>query len=250
LDVNGSHYLKVFGQPLSVCRETYYKDIENLTESERLGKVSFLKTKYIDEVKDPHSFVSTYASYIPKDGEAIHDLCNLLEINIEDVGITGSSLMFGQPVKRHELDFGIYGIEKSRRAFQIIEEGRKNGLFPSSSDYHHLPFLYKSVEFDPQFGENGQEDNPMENSKMEISDVVNNVSFTVLESPDSIFFPAIYETSAGMKLVSFRPGQRAYLRPGQDVNFESLSLVNMKWANGMNEQVLAVLNDESGTVLK
>src|SRR3989344_631116 len=105
IDVNGIRYVKVFGQHLFHCRETYYRDIEGITECERLGKVSFLKTKYIDEVKDPHAFVSVYINCIPRDGEAIRDLCQLLEINIEDIGITGSSLLFGQPVRRHELDF-------------------------------------------------------------------------------------------------------------------------------------------------
>jgi len=89
----------------------------------------------------------------------------------------------------------------------------------------------------------------MEKSHIEVCETVCNTTFSVLQSPDSIFFPAVYETSEHIKLISFRPGQRAYLRPGQIVSFESLSLVNMSWANGTTEEALAVLNDESGTVL-
>lgn len=168
LELNGQKYLKVFGQSISSYRITYLPMVQDLVEKENLGKVSFLSTKYVQEIKDPHSFTPAYLDKIPKDGEALRNLCKLIEVGIDDIGITGSSLMFGQPVKRHELDFGIYGREKSRRADEVLEKARISGVITNASDYHHLPFHYEGVVFDPQFGEMDGEVNPIDGARIEI----------------------------------------------------------------------------------
>lgn len=248
LELHGQKYLKVFGQPLSSYRDTYLSMVEGFVEKESLGKVSFLPIKHIQEIKDPHSFTSTYINKIPKDGKALRNLCRLIEVDINDVGITGSSLMFGEPVKRHELDFGIYGREKSRRAYEILEEARRSNVITSASDYHHLPFYYEGVVFDPQFGEAKGEVNPINGAKIEIVGEISNLFMTIKKSPDAIFFPAVYGISGNRRLVSFRPGQRDFFKTGQNIRFDSMSVANITTVGG-SEEVFLAINDETASII-
>ncbi len=249
LELNGQRYLKAFGQPLASYRETYLPAVQSLIENETLGKVVFLSMRHIQEIKDPHAFVPIYMGKIPKDSEALNKLCKLIEVSIDDIGITGSTLMFGDPVKRHELDFGIYGRDKSKRAYKILEAVRKSGVIVSASDYHHLPFIYEGVEFDPQFGEKKGELNPIDGAKIEVTGGVENLNMIIKESVDAIFFPAIYETEEGRRLVSFRPGQRAFFKTDQRVCFKSMSVANITTADGKCEEVFLAINDESADVI-
>lgn len=249
IEVSGSRYLKVFGQQLSVYRGLYYPAVSNLIERETFGKVSFLLTKYIKEVKDPHSFTKHYIEKVPSDGKALTSLCRILGITLNDIGITGSSLMLEEPIKRHELDVGIYGRKKSKRAYETIQEGLASGVFIKASDFHHLPFYYQNVQFDPQFGESAYDLNPFDGSTIVLQQEVNNVRIAITESPDSIFFPAIYETDS-LKLISFRPGQRAFFKPGQEVFFDKINLAKIHWNNEIEEKAFIVVNDETGKITK
>lgn len=244
----GKHrFLKAFGTPFQIYKGNYLPEMGNVIDATTLGRVAFVSRRHITDIRDPHSFTAKYLEKLPEVREKLRRLTRFLDLDLEDLGITGSSLMMPEPTLRQETDLGIYGSDKSRKAYRILEDARSRGEIKRWVDRYYLPFEFEGTAFDPQFSYGHTEAHPFEGVSFGKPVERPNTEVLIGESPDAIFYPAVYTTKS-MRLVTFRPGQRGYFKQGDQVAFESISEVDVKWSNGNTERVYAVLNDETGSV--
>ncbi len=250
LECNGKVYLKTFGLPIEIYRLMLESRDESLFYPLTLGKVVFLKCSRIIVIKDPVEFRSLFVQQLKNEGRILNSLCDVLQLDANDVGISGSSLMFTTPEIRHEIDFVIFGREKSRRALSVIHKNRNNKIFSDFSLPHlHLPFQFMKIWFDPQFSESDRIRHHLDKSSIHKIGQRMDIELRILDDKNGIFFPAIYKTSEGYGLLSFRAGQRGLFCKGQTIRFDSLPLYSVTFANGKTEIFYAILNDEWGTII-
>lgn len=243
----GKNFLKAFGQPYSLYQELYYPAMGYLIQENTLGKIAFLPKNKIITAYNPQQFAREYVTNIQPEGNILLECCDYLGITLDNIGVGGSSLLFGKPVKRHEIDIAIYGKQACYRAFERIEQGYKKGIF-IKSPYRYFPFCFKGIWFDPHFSEGFDEENCFHKVCIEEINKISNVTIQIDNATRSIFYPAIYEVNSDQKLISLRAGHVGLFKVGQIVKFSSLSLLKLRWSNGQQEIVYAILEDEWGEI--
>lgn len=250
LRANGHDLLKIFGQPIGTIR-TFLAQMGDFIEPLTLGRIVFLDTRNVVEVHNPKDFVRPFVEQIRPEGDLLIELCEHFGLDLDDIGIGGSSLMFRSPQRRPEIDFVIYDRKKSLRTVKAIFDGRANGLFADEwLGNFFLPFRYKSIWFDPQPCTAAEERDVLDGAELQVVGREERPVLEITENEESIFMPALYGTAGGRRLITFRPGQRAYFRTGQKVGFDSLSVVDVRWSDGREETLYGVLDEEFGTVLE
>ncbi|MEM8723127.1 MAG: hypothetical protein AAGE84_28220, partial [Cyanobacteria bacterium P01_G01_bin.39] len=147
--INGVTYSKLFGLDYNIYKRlTINLAARSLACDVFLGRVVFIKKSQIISAKNPKSFAKKYIDNLPKEGETIRELLKILNLDISDVGITGSSLLFNIPQPRSEIDFIVYGTQKSKDTWDKIKEFKEAGIFGSINSYFQR-FKYKNIDFDP-----------------------------------------------------------------------------------------------------
>lgn len=242
IEIDNKKYLKTFGQDIKKFQDLFYQANREIDFS--IGKVAFLKRENIFSIKNPKDFVQNFVRNVKKDGQIFCELMDILKLPKDSVGISGSCLMFDKPIKRHEIDFVIYGIRESVKAKKIILVKRKNGIFSQNSlGKFHLPFKYKGVWFDPQFAFSEDEKNFINNHKISILEDEKDITLKIIDDSMGIFFPAIYITDLG-RLISFRPGHRGLFKKNNYLKFKSLKKAILENYLGKKEFVNVIINDE------
>lgn len=243
--------LKIFGRPFQEYTDSYIVHMQGMIESFTLGRVAFLPKERIIEVNDPKDFTKHFISNSPRQGRVLLELIDLLQIPLKNIGISGSSLVLMKPVERHEIDLCVYGKTESRRIFTLLEEYRKREIVRDRPNPElHLPFSYNGVLFDPQFAEGEYERGHLDGVNIRFIKKLSDIQVSIYNTVDAIFYPPIYQTTEGRRLISFRPGHRGLFREGQTVQFQSISLIELSYPNMEKETVFAVLEDEWGTIIR
>lgn len=245
LNVGGKRLLKVFGQPFHLYR-MYYSAMSDLFEGPTFGKIAFLSMDRVVDIRNPRYFAKQYILQQPE-GKILLELCEYLDIAVDDIGVGGSSLMFGKPIRRDEIDIAIYGKQASYKAFERIEQAYETRLF-IRSPYRYFPFCFKGIWFDPHFSEGIGETNILDGASVKLIGRVSNVEITVSNAKEGIFYPSIYKTNSDKRLISLRAGHVGLFKNEQKISFESLSLIEVEWGSTEREELYAVLEDEWGQI--
>jgi len=249
LDVRNSRLVKTMGIPHGPYSE-YLSSKGSMLEGTQLGRTVFLKQGFVRDVRNPKLFLKRYIrKECLKEAEAVMSLMSALNIKEDDMGISGSSLMFDEPTHRHEVDFAVYGKGESRRVWKAINEMREEGA-TAPVDKYYQRFMYDGVCFDPQFSEGDGEKNAIDGCTIGFMDDEMDLEMKIEDDELSIFYPAIYTIDGGRKLISFRPGHRGLFENGSAVKFGRLKRVRIAWPDGTEDDGYAIIRDERGEILK
>lgn len=242
-------FFKVFGHygvSLDDYRNVLISEKRNMLYPISLGRTVFLKEEYILEIKDPLVYREKYFKESEESNIIFRSLIEILEIPIESIGIGGSALALDSSVGRKDVDFGIYGLENCIKALTQIEKNRNDHVFSRLSlPPYHMPFQYKGIWFDPHFSEPKKE-GVLNGASISIIRKLGEMTLSITDDSDGIFFPAIYYVEGEKKLISFWTSHRGLYQKGQRVKFESLSEIEISFPNGFSEIVLAVIDNEWG----
>ncbi len=253
LDLNGVTLVKVSNQPLDVYSSVYLPPVRDLITGPRFGRLVFLDEQHVVEVRDPRQFARQFISRLQPEGAIVADLCRRLGVNPEtDIGIWGSCLMFDEPVRRHEIDILIYGQDLSYRAYERMLTamlGREFQMDPQLGICS--AFCYKGTTIDLFFAMESQLVHPLHKARIRVLGKLFAEEITIEDTGEALFYPALYTTSTGKRLLSFRPAHsRRFFRQGSKLRFESISVGEIDWSSGSKEEFYGILDYETGQFVK
>ncbi len=253
IEMDGVTYVKVFGYfgpSLEIYRTSLMEPRKGILHPISFGHLSFLRKSHIVGIQDPRAYVSTFLQTLEGAPGLFSSLVEILGLSLEDIGISGSTLALGVPSWRHEIDFCVYGREKSKKVNRAIRRHRDDYLFSKASlPPYHLPFKYQGRWFDPQFSESDRERSFIHGASLAVIKRSKNVTLTIHDDQNGIFYPSVYMIGRGRRLISFKPSHRGLFTSGQKVFFSSLSLVRIRHANKLEEVAYAILQDEWGDIV-
>lgn len=247
----GRKYGKAFGHfgvPIERYREELLRARENIIHPVFLGRAVFFKNSHIVQVRDPVGFLKTFMSEMKSSRSIFQSLADILHVPLRSMGISGSNLVIGIPVWRHENDIIVYGRKRSQRAFLEIQRHRDDRVFSRRAlAPFHTQFRYRGKWFDPLFGESMRERPFIDECTFHVVRKIGKRTYTIIEDHDGIFFPAVYRLDNGKRLISFRLSHRGLFAKGQHVTFSTLSVVRIRYPSAREETAYAVLHDEWAT---
>lgn len=249
LHVHGTTLVKVSNQPLDIYETVYLPAVADMIYDRRFGRLVFLQESRVVEVRSPRRQAVPFVSTLVPEGALVGELCHRLGLTVADIGIWGSTLMFDEPVRRHEVDVVIYGREQSYRAYERMTGG---GVDPA-----HLVvdaqlglctvFRYKGVPVDLFFDPGDEEEHALHGASIRVVGKVSNQTMTIHDTTEALFYPPMYVTSHDKRLLSFRPAHsRRFFKQGCQIRFASISVVEIDWPCGSTESAYAVLTYERG----
>ncbi|RJO59027.1 hypothetical protein C4546_04340 [Candidatus Parcubacteria bacterium] len=251
LEFNGRIYVKVFGrygQTLEIYRKVLIATRHKLIWPLHLGRSAFVKYSAIVEVRDPRSFLHVFTANLDDAEEIFSELSKILQVPLNQMGLSGSNLVINVPMWRHENDFVIYGTSTSRNAFNLIEANRDEKTFSRSAlPPFHTQFKFKNMWFDPIFSPEVETRHFFDGCLLEVGESIGEVTSIISEDKDGIFFPAVYTLQNGIRLFSFRISHRGLFTKNRPVSFSSLSRIILTYPDGHKEDAYGILDDEWAT---
>jgi len=252
LQLGGVTLLKISNQPLDAYTQVYLPTVSRVMVGPRFGRLVFLWEDAVVEVRDPRAFTRRFVDAVCPEGPLAAELLGLLGVEVEDAGVWGSSLMFDEPVRRHETDLVIYGRELSAKAYERFT----GGAVPSEALELDprlglcTVFRYKGAPIDLFFDPNEREGHWLDRAAIRVVARLGDQCIRIADSSDGLFYPASYTCEGGKRLISFRPAHaRRFFAPGARLRFDSLSLVEIVPLGGGAEEAYAVLDYETAEFL-
>jgi hypothetical protein len=218
----------------------------------RFGRLVFLREEEVVEVRDPRAFTRRFIEAVYPEGPLAAELLALLGARLEDAGVWGSSLMFDEPVRRHETDLVIYGRAQSAKAYERFTSGAVPAQALEFDPRLGLctVFRYKGSPIDLFFDPDEQEKHWLDGAAIRVLDQLREERVRIADSAEGLFYPASYACEGGKRLISFRPAHaRRFFAPGTRLRFDSVSLVEIVPRDGRAEEVYAVLDYETAEFL-
>lgn len=253
INVNGRVYVKVFGyfgQPLEVHRTILMRSRNEIVHPVSFGRLYFVKRSHIKAVQDPKEYVNKFLTTMEGAPKLFSSLVEILGVCLGDIGITGSTLTINAPSWRHEIDFFVYGRDKSKKLYRAIQDHRDDKIFSKKSlPPYHMPFEYQGKWFDPQFSEGDQEKPLLSGAALNVVRMLKDITLTICDDQNGVFYPPVYIVEQSKKLISFKPSHRKLFIKGQQIFFPSLSLVRLHHVDGSEETAYAILHDEWGKAI-
>ncbi len=118
----GKHrFLKAFGTPFQIYKGNYLPEMGNVIDATTLGRVAFVSRRHITDIRDPHSFTAKYLEKLPEVREKLRRLTRFLDLDLEDLGITGSSLMMPEPTLSKKLIWVYMGVIKAEKHIGFLK---------------------------------------------------------------------------------------------------------------------------------
>lgn len=247
IDINNKTFIKVSNQPLSVYKDVYLSKVKDMINGPQFGRLVFLSSDRVIKITKPGGFVTPFVQNISPEGQILKELCGLLHVSLKDVGIWGSSLIFKQPVRRHEIDVVIYGRENCEEAFRLLAETSlcSEDLILDPEEGVCTQFSYKGINFDLFYDLGDKEPHLLDGAKIKISGILKNEFMTITDTTEGLYYPSIYVTNTGLRLISFRPAHsRRFFKTGQKLLFKSVSQIEIIQASGKRETSYGVLDYE------
>ncbi|SDK11321.1 hypothetical protein SAMN05216189_102914 [Pseudomonas delhiensis] len=204
---------KVFSAPDPEYQQVLKKNESVIAET--FGRVAILRKNEIIKSVEPCSISQKFLDSIGRQSVDFLHVLSLLEIEIEEIGISGSCGAFSPICLQHEVDICFFGSEKCQRIWHRIRELLDKKIFMPADKYEQR-FRYGEIEFDPQFSRSNSHQimGFGEISNISIAESMLPISARVVDASESIFFPAYYKTTAG-PLISFRVGHRGLFSSGE-----------------------------------
>lgn len=207
-------YWKVFDVPDNDYHTTLRLAIPfNGTAHPPLGKVVFLSKDSVCKILNPLEYLRPCMDTLPKQSLAIKMLAERANIPMSALGVTGSTLVFGRPVERHELDLLIVGKDNIAKFDITVNALLREGLATHDAFYAQRFHLH-GVTFDPQYDLFPTECHPLAEASIEILDECTDIRVKIVDTCDAVLFPARYLAEENLILYSFRPGHRCLFSVG------------------------------------
>ncbi|UXY16920.1 hypothetical protein N8I74_07865 [Chitiniphilus purpureus] len=232
LTTDEATYLKVHAQSLDNYRALVLaRSALQVPCKVDLGRLVFVDPEKIVKVVDAQAAVAAWSAHRPDRQRLLDALCHHLGLNIDALGISGSTLMFSDLRDRHELDLVIYGAEASRNAWRRIGECIAAGVFEPIAGYSQR-FRLLGIEIDPQFALKPADGSVLGGVCPIDSRMGEACTATVTCHRMGHFYPAVYETDCGPRLMSFRFGHRGLFPSGSMIRLPPLPIITFARSDG------------------
>jgi hypothetical protein len=213
LDRAKQQFWKVFDLEWSLYHSILSTVIEPYFQAVGLGKIVFIPMCLVTNVRDPYASLPRHLQHLPRQQDALNALVFDCGIAINDVGISGSSLVLPVPTYRHELDIVIKGEDNALRFRRHVNALIEAGLVGADAFFSQR-VIYNGVCLDPHFDLRDTDEHLLSDAMIRFEGCLSTHNGKVMSSGPISHFPYLWSLDCGSMLLSVKSGHQELLKVG------------------------------------
>lgn len=209
------------------------------------GEIILVPESEFVKIYHPHERLKSIFKTNSRLKYLLKSLLNKLNLNMEDVGISGSAFFTINYDLLGDIDLVVYGKSKSKMASKKVNKIilDSNKTFVMDKKVYHTRFYYKDAWICMNYV-NSYSDNIIINNNIKFEKIGNskNIEAEVTDIDESITYPPIYRLSNGKYLLSYRLGHFDLFKIGQTLKFSNIpiyKLLNIKTHKTIQAYIIA-----------